>query len=154
MILRVVLEIRLLQRMCKMANVVIYKNNSDNVLYFLLDCVVTGVDYVGTNGKVSGIKPRHYSFLWTNDIAIFDSDTGTWDKKVSDFILCDPGAVVTKTSPFDIEQAIKRRSELANMSYLQIEMYINNNVVDLDSARQYLIKLSKTVLGIVKIQDR
>ena len=55
--------------------------------------------------------------------------------------------------PSDIEVAYNRLSNISDMDYSQVEAYINNNVADLASARDYLVLLSKAVLGLIKIVD-
>jgi hypothetical protein len=41
-------------------------------------------------------------------------------------------------------------SEISNLTYAQLNTYINNNVTDLASAKAYLKKLSKVVLALLK----
>jgi hypothetical protein len=43
-----------------------------------------------------------------------------------------------------------KNSELVNLSYAQLNAYINENITDLTSAKIYLKKLSKVVLAILK----
>lgn len=62
-------------------------------------------------------------------------------------------------TPTDIEsqyneskEAIKL-SEITNLTYKQLDTYINNNVNNLSEAKAYLKKLSKVVLAMMKMQD-
>ena len=135
-----------------MANVAIYEKGSDTIQYFIRDCVQHGRSFRGSNGSVTGIKEHIWDIIWTDDIATSTNDV--WDKKPSDLTPCDPGAVVVKTDKTEYENAVRRRAELASMSYDQVETYIDNNVADLASARAYLKKLSKIVLAIIKMQER
>ena len=41
-------------------------------------------------------------------------------------------------------------SSIANLTYNQLDTYIDNNIIDLPSAKIYLKKLSETVLAILK----
>ena len=41
-------------------------------------------------------------------------------------------------------------SDIAAMTYAQLDTYIDNNVTDLPSARAYLRKISRIVLAILK----
>ena len=41
-------------------------------------------------------------------------------------------------------------SDIAAMTYAQLDTYIDNNVTDLPSARSYLRKISRIVLAILK----
>ena len=52
----------------------------------------------------------------------------------------------------DAKEAIKL-SNLSEMTYAQLDTYIDNNVTDLASAKTYLKKLSKVVLAILKYQN-
>ena len=137
-----------------MPNLAIHIKGSDDINQFVIECVKDGQNYSGDNISISGAKNYLFDALWTCDVATYDPETNTWDKKVSELTPCDPGAEINKTSKKDFEKAIIRRKELANMTYSQVESYINNNVIDLASAKQYLIKLSKIVLAGIKIQDR
>jgi len=44
-------------------------------------------------------------------------------------------------------------SGIADMTYAELDTYINNNVTNLAEAKQYLKKLSKVVLAMLKKQD-
>ena len=44
-------------------------------------------------------------------------------------------------------------SAISEMTYAQLDTYIDNNVTNLAEAKQYLKKLSKVVLAIVKWLD-
>lgn len=44
-------------------------------------------------------------------------------------------------------------SAISGMTYAQLDTYIDNNVTNLAEAKQYLKKLSKVVLAIVKWLD-
>lgn len=42
-------------------------------------------------------------------------------------------------------------NQLASMTYPQIETYIDNNVTDLQSAKQYLKTLSKALIALTRL---
>ena len=71
-----------------MANCAIYIKGLNEITYFIQDCRKVkgshpdGWDYIG-DVKVLGIKLKHFSELWTEDIPIQDKDDN-WDKKVSE----------------------------------------------------------------------
>jgi hypothetical protein len=95
---------------------------------------------------------------WTNDIAnpIFD-DFGIllgYDKKVSDLIPLPAPSTATRTSHMDYEAAVRVREQLSSLTYAQLESYVKSNVTDLQSVKDYLVKLSKVVLAIIKMQDK
>ena len=139
-------------------NCIIFQHNSNNIQYFVKDCINKDKDYIGLNCKLYGIKPLHWSIKWTEDIVnpIYDGDgnqTG-WDKTVDQVIESQDKIEIKKTSNSEYRAALKFREELAQLDYNQIETYIDNNVTDLQGAKDYMKKLSKVVLGMIKIMDR
>lgn len=140
-----------------MSNCAIYEKDSDEIRHFIKDCLRHGNDYFGSNKRVTGIKSHCFDVLWTEDDAnpIYDQDEQIgWDKKVSDLT---PGAEnlsIQEVSREDFIQALKERKQIADLTYQQVEDYVNSKVIDLPSARAYLIKLSKVVLGITKMMDK
>ena len=136
-----------------MTNVAIYEKGSDTITMFVVGCVKTGRDFRGTSGSITGVKEAVFDHLWTQDVATYDPATESWDTLVSELTPCDPGAQVSRTSRADYEAAVVRRGELADMTYSQLDTYIDNNVTDLASARAYLSHLSKVVLGMIKMMD-
>ena len=139
-----------------MANVAIHRNGSDEIQHFIVDCIVIGNKYIGSSKTVSGIKPQHFVAMWTNDIANPILDDGIiigYDKKVSELTPCASGAEVFKTDKESYQKAVKVRAHIANMTYFEIDEYIDKNVKELSDAKDYLKKLSKVVLSIIKMQD-
>ena len=71
-----------------MANCILYQYGSNEITYFIRNCQKMkgshpdGWNYIG-NVKIQGIKSKHFSEFWTEDIPIQD-EKGNWDKKVSD----------------------------------------------------------------------
>ena len=68
-----------------MANCVIYIKGSDEITYFIRNCIQEGRTFRGSNGTVTGVKANLFSEFWTEDIPIQDKE-GNWNKKVSDLI--------------------------------------------------------------------
>ena len=66
-----------------MANCVLYKEGFNEIIYLILNCIKTGNTFIGSNCRMLGIKPKHFSELWTEDIPIQDEE-GNWGKKVSE----------------------------------------------------------------------
>ena len=51
-------------------NLAIYPNGGDEIAFFVTNARKTGPnDYAGDNLRVTGVKPLHWCFLWTNDAA-------------------------------------------------------------------------------------
>lgn len=144
-----------------MSNLAVYKKGSNEIRYFLRDCVKDGNDLLGSNKKVFGIKSRHWDLLWTeDDVLEIRNDEGriiAYNKSVSELIpivdasLC---AEVQNTEHAEYAQALRIRKLIESLSYNELETYIQDNVTDLASAKQYLIKLSKVVLALGKVVNR
>jgi hypothetical protein len=138
-------------------NCAIHRIGSDQISFFVLNCVRRGNDFSGENIKLQGIKPVHWAVKWTEDAArpVLDSDGQTvgWDRKVSELAEAAGAVEIEPTSDADYRAALKIRSELAALTYSQVENYVAANVTDLASAKAYLVKLSKVVLGIIRMMD-
>jgi hypothetical protein len=50
-----------------MAHCAIYVKGSDEIRYFIRDCVQIGRDFKGSNGSVTGVKERLFDVVWTDD---------------------------------------------------------------------------------------
>lgn len=67
-------------------NLAIIKKNSNEIGYFILDCIkVSDKEYIGSNVKL-GIKPTHWKFVWTNDMLAYDENKKEWSKKADEII--------------------------------------------------------------------
>ena len=52
-----------------MANCAIYKKGSDEITFFIRDCVQTGRNFKGSKGGAYGVKEHLFDTKWTEDIA-------------------------------------------------------------------------------------
>lgn len=138
-------------------NCAIFMNGSDMIDHFVRNCVQRGNDYLGDNSKLYGIKTAHWSVKWTEDDAteVKDRDGNVmgWDKTVSQLAASTDRDEIKAVSEKEYRAAFKIRRQLSEMSYADIETYINANVTDLTSAKAYLIKLSKVALAMAKMMD-
>jgi hypothetical protein len=139
-------------------NCIIYKNNSNTIEYFIENCVKENDNYIGLNCKLHGVKSKVWSIKWTDDIvnSIYDNDGNQigWDKTVDQITESQEKTEINKTSDLEYRTALRFRDGLAKLDYNQIDNYIDNEVVSFEEAKDYLKKLSKVVLGIIKIMDR
>jgi len=105
-----------------MANCVIYKKGTDKIIYFLRDCIQEDRHFRGSNGNISGVKTKHFSEFWTEDIPNQD-ESGNWDKKVSELIpsLTFKGQVISNKEDVNTitKQEIRRRYSLEDELKLQ-----------------------------------
>ena len=124
---------------------------SNKILYFIKDCDRTRKDFIGSNIKIRGLKLKHFTFIWTHDEASFVN--GRWDKTMDDLEPIKEPSNIEITQQ-DIVFAKRVREDIADLSYQQLEHYIDDNVTNLHSAKAYLMKLSKVVLAMCKIMDR
>lgn len=136
-------------------NIILYKNNSDKVEHFIRDCIKRGNNFIGSNKKIYGIKNIEYK--WTNDELnpiIIDGEIIGWIESVSDINEELEDGEIKPVTETEYREAIKIRKQIADLTYNQIDNYIENNVTDLPSAKLYLKKLSAVVLSIIKMHDK
>jgi len=136
-------------------NIILYKNNSDKIEHFIKDCIKKGNNFIGSNKKIYGIKNIEYK--WTNDELnpiIIDGEIIGWIESVSDINEELEDGEIKPVTETEYREAIKIRKQIADLTYNQIDNYIENNVTDLPSAKLYLKKLSAVVLSIIKMHDK
>lgn len=152
-----------------MANCVIFRTGSNQITHFVLDAVKSkgthpnGWNFIGSNLKVYGSKDTINTFMWTNDDCqpvLSDPDENGrrvqigWDKTVSEITPAAQGTEIAKPTHNEVLDAYGRMKQVADMSFAQLDTYIENNVTDLASAKAFLKVLAKAVLATIKIQAR
>lgn len=136
-------------------HVAIYKKGSDKIKYFVNNCIRKGAVFCGDNVKVH-INLKLYDIMWTDDIVnpiMNGNEVVDWDKNVSDLVPSTDTAEVKQPSKSDFIVAMKLRKLIDNLTYQELETYIENNVTDLASAKEFLKTLSKVTLALCKIVD-
>jgi len=137
-------------------NVILYKNGDNNISYFIRDCIKKGNNFIGSNMELFGIK--RVEVIWTDDevnpILNQNGDIIGYDKTVSEIIPIVDSDEIIKTTDSDYKIALRIRKDIANLSYNQIDNYVETNITDLISAKDYLKRLSKVVLAIIKMHDK
>lgn len=141
-----------------MTNVALYFKGSDEIKYFFINAVRKPNAYIGDNAKIYGSKLDKFSTKWTNDIAnpIYDEDGNKigYDKKISELTEIQEKTEIKAVTKEDYQTALKQRSFIVDLDYEKIERYIDKNINDLASAKEFLKKLSKAVLSLSRIQDK
>ena len=114
-----------------MANCIIYKKNSNTISYFIKDCTRDNNNYLGSNKKIFGIKPKHFDIKWTNEDIdpIFDkiekNNIVGWKKKISEIeIIEDPIDYIKEFKTINIE-------ELANTDSKQLLIKVAYTLQDI-----------------------
>ena len=64
----------------------------------------------------------------------------------------DAGDIADAAAQYQDAMEVVNLSNLAKMTYAQLDTYIQNNVTDMASARDFLQKVSRVVLAILKSQ--
>lgn len=149
-----------------MSNAIVYKDGSEHIILFLKEAILSPGLIVGVGGRIrsKNLINGSLKILWTDQEAtpIIDNDPESstyeqvigYEETVSDFTpLAVDGPTISAPERSVYLEAIKKRHELAQFDFTQLETYIENNVTDLASAKDFLQKLSKVVLGIIKISD-
>jgi len=136
-----------------MANVAIYKKGTDEIIYFVIDCVQSDGNFIGSNKRLSGVKKFLFDFLWTLDVATYDQETKTWDKKVSELVETEAGSQVVRPTHAQMETAIKIRNKIVSLNYSSIDQRIDE-IETIDDVKVFLKILSKTAKAQMIISDR
>ena len=135
---------------------VIYKKGSDRISYMVSNCIRRGRHFVGDNMKI-GINLKAFDIIWTDDTVTPILDTNNeiigWDKDVSDLTpSTDVGEIIVPTHN-ELKEAIRLRKLVDTMTYQGLDNYIENNVVDLASAKVFIKTLAKVTLALCKLID-
>jgi hypothetical protein len=136
-------------------NAVVYQRGTNKVKHFVRNCVKRGNKLVGDNATIL-INARIFDTMWTDEILtpiMSNNEIVGWDKNVSDLT---PSAEVTEIKPpgkAEFIAAMKIRKLVDNLTYQELEDYIENNVTDLASAKEFMKTQSKVILALCKIVD-
>ena len=143
-----------------MANIVIYQKGSNQIQFFVKECIKEDNCFKGSNIELSGVNLSLFDFNWTYDVVnpIFDSEDNLigYDKTLDQltlFLESSDNLIIQKPDELEYKDAIKRRKDVSDFTYSQIDQYIDDNIIDLASAKTYLKKLSGVVLSICKQID-
>jgi hypothetical protein len=140
-------------------NLITYNPLTLQIADYVENCVRKGNEFRGADGKYFTSKLPGLEVKWTLDttLPVIDPAPGEqtgWDKTADQMVeSATPGATVTTPDHASWAEAVEKRADLADLTFDQLDTYINNNVVDLASAKVYLKKLSKVVLGMIKMMD-
>ena len=143
-------------------NVILYKNGSNEISFFIKDCIKRGNNFYGSN---TNIASKRMEVKWTNDIItpifntvkIVDKDIENiigWDKTVDEVKEEPENREIKEVSEQEYREAVKLRKVVSDLTYIELDNYIENNVIDLPSAKTYLKKLSKVVLALSRMVDK
>ena len=137
-----------------MSNCAKYIKDLDVIEQFFIDAYKVEVNdetvlIIGGDGSKCSMRLALYAFKWTDDIAspVFDEQGIQigYDKKVSDLTETADSTSIKQISRSELRLAIKNVEWLQSKTQDQIDIYIEDNVIDLSSAKQFLKMLSKFV---------
>ena len=140
-------------------NLITYNPLTLRIAHYVENCVRKGNEFRGTDGKYFTSKLAGLEVKWTLDttLPVIDPVTGEqtgWDKTADQMEeSATAGATVTTPDHASWAEAVEKRADMADLTFDQLDTYVNNNVTDLASAKAYLKKLSKVVLGMIKMMD-
>jgi hypothetical protein len=143
-----------------MSNLIIYPRGADTIHRFLLNAWLDGNKaYSGVTGAYIVFKRAVFGLKWTDGVAnpVFDGDGEIigWDKRPSELSEAPSGGTeIAKPTHNELLDALNRRRQVADMTFAQLDTYIENNVTDLASAKTFMKLLAKAVLAVIKIQDK
>jgi hypothetical protein len=137
-------------------HVVIYEKGTNKIKYFIKDCIRRGKHFVGSNIKVN-INLNHFDVIWTDDTVnpiVNNNEIVGWDKDVSDLTPSTDITEIKSLSRNEFKAAFKLRKLIDNMSYQELDDYIETNVVDLASAKVFIKTLAKVTLALCKLTEK
>lgn len=145
-------------------NLVICIKGQDTIRHFIEDAIRSPGgnpgrwNFIGSKRKIYGSKESAHDYIWTQDTVnpIYDGNGNQigWDKTVSEITPVAQGTEIAKPTHNEVLDAYGRMKQVADMSFAQLDTYIENNVTDLASAKAFLKVLAKAVLATIKIQAR
>lgn len=139
-----------------MSNLIIYTNDN-KIRYFIKDCIRIGNNFYGSNRKLIGLKINYFNFKWTDDDIneFYDENNSVigYDKDVDQLTMSPNNFHLDKITHIEYIESIKIRKTLSNFDYQQIEQYIDNNVSDINSAKEILKIFGKVILSLCKQID-
>lgn len=145
-----------------MAKAIIYKPGSEAIVAIVENAIATKKGVIGTNKKIFSKRfvTGDLAIKWAEDSAPYTAvlnaagDITGYQETVADFPeAAEPGPAISKITFLELADSILKRRDLANLTFGQLDNYIENNVTDLASAKLFLKKLSKVVLAHIKISD-
>jgi hypothetical protein len=140
-----------------MANIIIHKKDSEKIVHFIEDCIKKGNSFFGVNKKIIGLNPNIWEYTWVDDTANpilgIDNEIIGWDKNVSDLTPSTDIAEIKPPTRNETKEALKLKKVIDNLSYQELDDYIETNVVDLASAKMFIKTLAKVTLALCKLID-
>jgi len=135
-------------------NCVLYKTATGAVVDFFANCIRSDFKFTGSN-KVAGYNMTGLSVMWTTDTVIETKNASGLTVFTPDHIsaITDAGSgpETVKLDHLTMADAISKLNDITNMTFQELDDYIDANVVDLPSAKIYIKKLSKAVLASMKL---
>ena len=129
----------------------------DGTVFKLVKDAIRVGNRIEGGGKWKG-KPHLFDIVWTEQelTPVYDEngDLTGYEETLADIATVTPPASrinpgkLPRTERIDLLDGLE---EIAGYSFEQLDTYVENNVTDLASAKQYLKKLSKVSLGLAKL---
>ena len=130
-------------------NAAIHKKGNDTISYFIRDCTKSGNNFKGSNGSVA-VNLNLFSVVWTNDVATEISE-GNWDKTIDQLNHESTGVELGGITYQELEESIGKRELINNLTFAELETYIENNVTDFATAKDFIKTLSQVTLALCKL---
>lgn len=140
-----------------MSNLSICIKGSNKILYFIKDCIKNNNNFIGSNIKLLGVKVDQFDFIWTDDnINIIEDNNSNfvdYDKTSNQLVPISENLSIDKITHKEYIESLKIRKQISDLNYQQIEQYIDNNVSDINSAKEILKMFGKVILSLCKQID-
>ena len=128
---------------------------------FLINATQQGNHFEGDNGSIT-LKPDKFQLVWTNGskatVIYVDQENQPglikgYEETIADFTPAIPPSHLKRETKLSRQNKIdlsEKLEDLAGLSFAQLDKYIDNNVIDLVSAKQFLKKQAKVILALIK----
>ena len=145
-----------------MATALIHKVGSDEIIQAIKEALVISGKVKGKNAATCAraLKDGRWVIAWIDDAEtvteILDADGMRigYEESVSDYTPVEAEATFDDLSHADLSKALKKRKEIAGLSFEQVDDFID--ALDLTSetdVKAFLKKLARATLGQIKISD-
>jgi len=104
-------------------NLIIYRENNEKIFYFIANYIKNGNSYIGSNGRIDGVKPDIWEFMLTLDTPtpIYEENTLVgYIENVSDIQEAPKFKDIHVGSEEDVDKVIKK--EISKIYQLEDEI--------------------------------
>jgi len=125
-------------------NAILYQKGSNEIVYFVKDCVKHGNDFIGSNMKLYGCKS--FEVLWTEDEEVKGQKLNKIKSSVSK----------TERRSINVQEyqaSVKIIQLLDDITFTNLEKHIDTSITDLETAKSFIKLMAATLKAVIEIQN-